>query len=129
MHKRSSAVSTRELFVDRQCLMSILKAQELLETLQNTVAADIEVPVAASVAVELSAGFTEEGSPCSRAREAILPKQSSSGFHGTLASIISEPEMPGAGFLQASSPVGHSGEKAAIAGLLHDYEAQARGKF
>ena len=96
MHERSSAVSTRELFVDRKCLMSIMKAKKLLETLQNTVAADVEVPVAASVAVELGTGFTEDGSSCSRTREALLPKESSSSFPGALASVIPEPEMPGA---------------------------------
>jgi hypothetical protein len=79
--------------------MSIMQAEKLLETLQNTVAADIEVPKAASVAVKLGADFTEDGSSCSKAREAILPKQSSSGLPGALASVISEPEMPRAGFL------------------------------
>ena len=129
MHERSSAVSTRELFVDRKCLMSILQAKEQFETLQNTVAADIEVPVAASVAVELSTDVTEDGSSCSKARKTILPKQSSSGFPGALASVISEPEMPGAGFLKASSPIGHSHKKAPIAGLLHDNEAKARDEI
>ena len=68
MHERSSAVSTRELFVDRKCLMSILQAKKQLETLQNTVAADIEVPVAALVAVKLEADFAENGSSCSTTR-------------------------------------------------------------